>query len=313
MSTDTGSTRTWTSWVGGALVMVMLAVLVVLVARGGVVATRSDGDRPVLVPVAPCRLADTRSGSIGPNDTLQPGETITIATRGTNGECTLPTDAVALSLNVTAVDASAPTYITIWPSGPLPNASSLNPAPGFPPAPNAVTTPLSDGGGFNVYNDRGTVDLIVDVNGYFVHHDHDDRYLRPGDLGPQTGMDHAIGPQVVDLAGPAQSVVSVVLDSPAPGFVVVTANGYTHLGTAGIDQVRCSITSGSVAIDFNREFWTDDHGIEGGDPYVPFSSTSVFPVLGGSSTTYRLVCAQHNGDVEIRDSSITALWVSSRY
>ena len=172
-ATRSGS-RLW--WASGAAVLSVVAMLVV-VTQSWAGATQSEGERPVLVPISPCRLADTRNGgSIGHNATLQPAGTITIAAHGTNGQCTLPTDAVALSLNVTSVAATAGTYLTIWDDGPMPNASSLNPAPGQPPTPNAVTTPLSASGGFNVYNFAGTVDIIVDVNGYFAHHDHDDRY-----------------------------------------------------------------------------------------------------------------------------------------
>jgi hypothetical protein len=73
---------------------------------------------------------------------------------------------VGISLNVTAVGATAATFLTIWPDGTRPLASSLNPAPGQPPTPNAVATQLSGAGAFNVFNRFGTVDVIVDVNGY---------------------------------------------------------------------------------------------------------------------------------------------------
>lgn len=39
-----------------------------------------------------------------------------------------------------------------------------------------MNTPLSPSGTFNAYNDAGEVDIIADVNGYYAHHDHDDRY-----------------------------------------------------------------------------------------------------------------------------------------
>jgi hypothetical protein len=42
----------------------------------------------------------------------------------------------------------------------------LNPAPGEPPTPNAVMTPLSASGSFKVYNKQGTVHVLVDVNGF---------------------------------------------------------------------------------------------------------------------------------------------------
>ncbi len=186
--------RLW--WAALAALAALVGVTILVINHSWAGATRSEGNRPVLVPISPCRLADTRSGGpIGPNRTLQPGGTIAVDAHGTNGQCTLPTDAVALSMNVTALDATATTYLTIWDDGPMPNASSLNPEPGQPPTPNQVTTPLSGAGGFNIFNFAGTVDVIVDVNGFFAHHDHDDRYdtsaevdgkiaANPGPIGP---------------------------------------------------------------------------------------------------------------------------------
>lgn len=49
---------------------------------------------------------------------------------------------------------------------PMPNSSSLNPVPGQPPTPNAVTTELAPNGRFEVHNLRGHVHVIIDVNGY---------------------------------------------------------------------------------------------------------------------------------------------------
>ena len=48
-----------------------------------------------------------------------------------------------------------------------PGTSNLDPRPGSPPTPNAVNTPLSDIGTFNIYND--------------ADHDHDDRYFTEGE------------------------------------------------------------------------------------------------------------------------------------
>jgi hypothetical protein len=156
------------------LVAFLAGITLVIVAGFAFQSWRADaapGDSDAtLVPITPCRLVDTRPAPdrIGPNGAFGIGDTRTIAAHGTNGQCTIPTDAVALSLNVTAVGATAPTFLTIWPGGPLPKASSLNPFPGQPPTPNAVTVDLSAGGTFNIYNLAGTVDVIVDVNGYYI-------------------------------------------------------------------------------------------------------------------------------------------------
>ncbi|MDJ0771515.1 MAG: hypothetical protein QNJ12_22205, partial [Ilumatobacter sp.] len=142
-------------------------------------ATVSSGERTVLVAITPCRLFDTRPEfQVGPKSTpLGANETVTLNGRGAVGNCSLPDDATALSLNVTAVGATLPTFLTIWPTGAtMPTASSLNPFPDSPPAPNAVTVDLSDDGRFDVYNLQGQVHVLADVVGYYVHHTHDDLY-----------------------------------------------------------------------------------------------------------------------------------------
>lgn len=140
----------------------------------------SSGDRPVLVPIETCRIADTRPApnNVGPRSTaVGPAETITVNAQQPGTDCTgqIPTDATALSLNVTALNATSNSFITIWPDGDRPIASALNPAPGVRVF-NAVTTELATDQTFRVYNNRGNVDVFIDVNGYYENHNHDDRY-----------------------------------------------------------------------------------------------------------------------------------------
>lgn len=154
------------------------------------------GDRPVFIALTPCRLVDTRPAPntvqlrAGP---LGTGSTTTISAHGDNGRCvgasTIPSNALSLSLNVTAVRPTQQTFLTFWADGPNPGTSNLNPAPGQPPTPNAVNTPLSAAGTFEVFNNAGEVDLVIDVNGYYAHHNHDDRYPLLGDVSTKTEAD----------------------------------------------------------------------------------------------------------------------------
>jgi hypothetical protein len=50
-----------------------------------------------------------------------------------------------------------------------------------------VITDISAAGQFNIYNFTGNVDLLVDVNGYFVDHNHDDRYYTKGQVDTAVG------------------------------------------------------------------------------------------------------------------------------
>lgn len=166
---DVGIRQRSGSWfVAGVVATLVVGIVAMQAWRVGA----APGDEETnLVPISPCRLADTRPGGdrVGTAGTLSEQDTTTFQATGDNGECTgIPDEAVGVSLNVTALRATERTFITIWPSGDRPTASSLNPDVGQPPVPNAVTTKLSDSGSFEVYNDAGSVDLIIDVNGYLV-------------------------------------------------------------------------------------------------------------------------------------------------
>lgn len=163
-----------------ALAVLATGVVVGVTAQQSASADVSSGDRPVLVQITPCRLADTRPA---PNNVgsqlgkIGPGETLTIDVQATNTNCAglIPADALGLSTNMTALGATSQSFYTVWPSGPRPDASSLNPAPGEPPTPNGVATPI-DSGKFSVYNAFGESHVVIDVNGYYVNHNHDDLY-----------------------------------------------------------------------------------------------------------------------------------------
>ena len=70
-------------------------------------------------------------------------------------------------LNVTAVNASSSTYVTVWPGGQAkPGVSNLNVGSAAPVA-NLVVVPVGSGGIIDLSNYSGTVDLLVDLAGYY--------------------------------------------------------------------------------------------------------------------------------------------------
>ncbi|MEL6890571.1 MAG: hypothetical protein AAFP84_03165 [Actinomycetota bacterium] len=160
------------------------AVVAVTLGAGTIAtvdAVTGSGERAIYHSIEPCRLKDTRDEfRVGTAAAMTAGERRTVVARGAQGECpasSLPDDAVSLALNVTAVNASAPTFIQFWGEGDPPtNGSSLNPVPGAAPAPNGVTTVLSSTGTFEMFNLAGRVEVIIDVVGFFADHHHDDRY-----------------------------------------------------------------------------------------------------------------------------------------
>jgi hypothetical protein len=215
-------------WLCTTLAAALIVALVIVVSQHLASATLSSGERNVLVPLdPPCRLVDTRAGAdnVGPRDTpLGKAETYTVTARGAQGECNLPNTASGLSLNVTAVGATRDTFLTLYPDGVArPLASNLNPAAGAPPTPNAVTVDLSAAGKFAVYNHNGTVDVIVDVVGYYEDHNHDDRYFASGvDIVMQHGLN--------DLTANDFTTPTV---SHAGGQTQVSGTGFVQTGLAG--------------------------------------------------------------------------------
>ena len=121
---------------------------------------------------------------------LNPDETATFTVHGTNGNCTIPAGAVAIDANVTITAPTSDGFLTVFPAdAPLPNASNLNWSAGQAPTPNAVTVDLSTDGKVKVFNERGTVNVIIDIVGYYEDHNHDDRYVQLGPVTIGQGVD----------------------------------------------------------------------------------------------------------------------------
>ncbi len=124
------------------------------------------------VPIVPCRLVDTRPApdNVGKRATpLGAAESATFAVWGTNGDCTIPNTATGVAMNVTAVNPTSASYITVFPAdaNPRPTASNLNVVAGGAPTPNQVTVGLSAGGAISAYNNGGTLNLLVDIVGFY--------------------------------------------------------------------------------------------------------------------------------------------------
>jgi hypothetical protein len=117
--------------------------------------------------VVPFRLMDTRDapyrvgtlGRFGPNQQ----QLLTVA----GGLTTIPLDATAVILNVTAVAPTADSHLDVWPAGlAAPNVSNLNFVAGQT-VPNLVTVQVGIGRQVFLANRNGSVDVIADVVGYY--------------------------------------------------------------------------------------------------------------------------------------------------
>jgi hypothetical protein len=147
------------------------------------------------VPLTPFRILDTRSGLCGIHTcgALGPGQTLALQITGYTDARTaesVPTNATAVVLNVVAVNGSASSLLTVSPSGTgRPLASNLNFNAHVNSA-NLVTVALGQNGTsdsqreVNIYNALGTLNVVVDVEGYFV----------PQAASNPAGEFHAIAP-----------------------------------------------------------------------------------------------------------------------
>ncbi len=111
------------------------------------------------IPMTPFRIFDTVGGTpLGPNS----NRTVQIT-----GVGSIPSAAVAVVLNVTEVNDTSASLLTVYPAGtPKPVASNLN-FNADTVTPNLVTVTLGTGGGVVIYNAAGTVNVLADVEGYF--------------------------------------------------------------------------------------------------------------------------------------------------
>ncbi len=113
-----------------------------------------------LVPVAPCRLVDTRN-----NSPIQGGTSMAFNVPQLGG-CGIPSTAAAYSLNVTVIPHGPLGYLTLWPTGlDQPVVSTMNSFDGRIKA-NAAIVPAGYQGAVSVYASN-TADVVLDIDGYF--------------------------------------------------------------------------------------------------------------------------------------------------
>lgn len=115
--------------------------------------------------VTPCRLLDTRSGSL-----LQSGVTLLVSAGGT---CGIPVHARALAVNVTAIHSSAPGTLEVFPGNyPSLGTGTVSFKSGVVIANSAVLALSTDGAGnlaiLATVEGNGVVHATIDVAGYFA-------------------------------------------------------------------------------------------------------------------------------------------------
>ncbi|HEX3087089.1 MAG TPA: DUF1501 domain-containing protein [Ilumatobacteraceae bacterium] len=197
------------------------------------------------VSMNPQRLFDTRDGTGGRLGALGAAESWSITVRGQMG---VPAEAVAVAINLTAVDATSPTFVTAWPGGqPQPTTSNLNPVPGLA-VPNLAIVRLGGAGDVSFYNNAGNVHLLGDVVGYFRDGSSvgmsplaparllDTRDGNGGHLG-KLGAGQMLDLQIADRGGVSSHPEAVALNVTVTG---PTAGSYLTVWPSGEQQPYAS-------------------------------------------------------------------------
>ncbi len=212
------------------------------------------GGNARLFTVVPNRVLDTRD-SATPVGSLQ---TIDVQIAGTTR---VPVGASAAVLNVTAVGAVGPGYLTVFPSDrPLPLVSSVNFEAGVP-RPNSVIAPIGPDGKIKIFANQQT-DVIVDVMGWFGTAGQAEyvevpstRLLDtrlPADTGPKLAAGGTIHLPVVGQVVPpnARSVVLnvTVTDPDASGFLTVYPGNASRPLTSNLNYVTGQTVPNAVIV-----------------------------------------------------------------
>ena len=202
------------------------------------VTTLGDITSPLpFIGVTPCRVADTRGNGFGgaygpPSLAANAARTFAIV-----GACGIPSGAAAVSFNFGALNVGGTGDLRVFPAGgAVPLASTLNYNANTPNIANAAAVPLGTGGAITVQADNVSIDLIIDVNGYYS--DGALGALAPGERLTLVG----------DVVGESTGLLSVhntesVLGARA-GYFVADSPGFGSTGVAGIETATTGLTAG---------------------------------------------------------------------
>ena len=181
------------------------------------------------VPITPCRAVDTRNpaGPLG-GPSITGGTSRDFAIAG--NACGIPANAQALSLNAAIVPTSHG-YMTLWPTGqPQPGTASVNSPDGGVHS-NGAIVPVGAGGAISAYA-FDTMDVVLDVNGYFV---------------PASGNPSALAFLSADAlprGGHAQR-------QRQPGRTVPERRKHARVSRCSRQPVACNISSAAQAYSLN--------------------------------------------------------------
>jgi hypothetical protein len=140
-------------------------------------------------------------------------------------------------LNVTATNATASSFLTVWPAGvPRPLASNLNWVRGQT-VPNLVEVALGSNGYVSLYNGAGSVDVVFDVAGYVA---------APTALPPMAGLYNPIVPHRVLDSRNATGTPKAQLCAGQTINVQIT--GTLNVPSTGVSAVVLNVTATNTVV-----------------------------------------------------------------
>lgn len=278
------------------------AVAVSLGAGGLLVAQAAGSSNPAAFhALSPVRVFDTRDGSGGvPLAPVGPDSSIDVQMTGVNG---VPENATAVQLNVTVVNGTTPSFLTVWPTGVTrPVASSLNWVDGVA-RPNAVTATIGTDGKVSFYNAFGTVDVLADLVGYYT----------AVDQPPFTAVvaQSVSSPALPSALGQIASV-DLTLPDVCPGVadqwqVMVQADGYFLTGNAATANLQSATVALSLVPDnFENGTVLNQNFNFAGQYREAYSTQYVFTVDAGTTTFYEVGVTDHPNGVSAAQNSLIA-------
>jgi hypothetical protein len=257
---------------------------------GVVNAVVSSGEKSVFVPVSPIRVLDTRDSTEIANGTRRLVVEGAITVADGSSQLVVPSAASAVAVNITATSTrknGGYGFVTVFPcvseSDAVPNASSLNFETGVDIA-NALSVSTSANGSICLYV-YGTADLIVDVAGYYVDHDHDDRYYTEGEvdaaLADKADVTSLLAPIVpsqplaIDSAGQVGLFSSIAIGANGSPIISYREGTNDDLKVAACDNPTCTASTNTTIDSAGRVGYYTSIAIgANGNPVISYWDTT---------------------------------------
>ena len=189
--------------------------------------TNETGNAGRFESVSPARILDTRTG-LGGGVRVGPGASIDLQVTGQGG---IPASGVqAAAMNVAVTGATAPSYLTLYPTGEARPLAATFTFPVNTTASIRTMVKLGAGGKVTIYNAAGSTEVIIDINGWYTDGS------AAGTLGALTPVTPS---RVLDTRDGTGGISGAI---PADGSVDVQITGRGGVPSTGVRAVILNAT-----------------------------------------------------------------------